>query len=87
MIILFLWNRNYESSYDYIRSAEFLPMFVLFPMFKIAKNKAGRAKENNVQELPPTLQASTKIKHKTTVQHTGTLVKDSCSPASILQFY
>jgi hypothetical protein len=56
-------------------------------MFKIAKNKAGRAKENNVQELPPTLQASTKIKHKTTVQHTGTLVKDSCSPASILQFY
>lgn len=66
MIILFLWNRNYESSYDYIRSAEFLRMFVLFLMSKTAKNKAGRAKKNNVQELPPTLQASTKIKHKTT---------------------
>jgi len=42
-------------------------MFVMFLMFKTAKNKAGRAKENNVQELPPNLQASTKIKHKTTV--------------------
>jgi hypothetical protein len=41
-------------------------------MFKTAKNKAGRVKENNVQELPPNLQASTNIKHKTTVQHTGT---------------
>jgi len=62
-------------------------MSVLFLMFKTAKNKAGRAKENNVQELTPTLQASTKIKHKTTVQHTGTRLKDSCSPACMLQFY
>jgi len=62
-------------------------MFVLFLTFMTAKNKAGRAKENNVQELPPTLQAGTKIKHKTTVQRTGTWVKDSCSPACILQFY
>jgi hypothetical protein len=56
-------------------------------MFMTAKNKAGRAKENNVQELPPTLQAGTKIKHKTTVQRTSTWVKASCSPACILQFY
>jgi hypothetical protein len=40
-----------------------------------------------VQELQPILQASTKSKHKTTVQHTGTWVKDSCSPACVLQFY
>jgi len=29
-------------------------------------------KKENVQELPPTLQVSTKIKHKNTVQRTGT---------------
>jgi len=34
--------------HDYIRSAEFLPMFVLFLTFKAAKSKAGRAKENNM---------------------------------------